>query len=50
MFRKVKKSELCGRLCAVAATERLERMEILSDQNTGSVKTMSCFPGLCSNQ
>ena len=38
MFNKVKKFELCGRICAAAATERLERMDILSGQNTECVK------------
>ena len=38
MFKKVKKIELRGRICAIAATERLERMDILSSQNTKSVK------------
>ena len=28
MFKKVKKLELRGRICAVVATERLERMDI----------------------
>ena len=38
MFKKVKKIELCGRICAVVATERFERMDISSGQNTESVK------------
>ena len=38
MFKKVKKIELRGRICAVDATGRFERMDILSGQNTGSVK------------
>ena len=46
MFKKVKKFELCGRIYAVVATERLERMDILSGQNTESVKIL-CFSGVC---
>ena len=38
MFIKVKKIELRGCICAVVATKRLERMDILSGQNTESVK------------
>ena len=37
MFKKVKKFELRGRICAVVATERIERMVILSGQNTESI-------------
>ena len=31
MFKKVKKIELRGRICAVVATEHFERMDILSE-------------------
>ena len=37
MFKKVKKFELRGRIYVVVATERFERMDILSGQNTESV-------------
>ena len=37
MFKKVKKIELGGCICAVLATECFERMDILSDQNADSV-------------
>ena len=40
MFKKVKKIELRGHICEVIATERLERMDILSGQNTESFKTI----------
>ena len=37
MFKKVKKRfELRGRICAAVATQRFERMNILSGQNTKS--------------
>ena len=35
---KVKKFELHGRICAAVATERLEKMDILSGKNIESVK------------
>ena len=38
MFKQVKIFELRGCTCVVVATERLERMDILSGQNTESVK------------
>ena len=38
MFKKVRKFELRGRICAVVATECYERMDILSGQNIKSVK------------
>ena len=38
MFKKIKRFELYGRICAVVATEQLERMDIFSSQNTESVK------------
>ena len=38
MFKKVKKFEFCGRICAVVGTECFERMDLLSNQNTESVK------------
>ena len=34
MFKKVKNFELRGRICAIVATERLERLDILCGQNT----------------
>ena len=37
MFKKVKKYELRERIYAVVASERLERMDILSGQNTKNV-------------
>ena len=39
MFKKVKKFEFRGRICAVVATECFERMDILSVQNAESVNT-----------
>ena len=36
-FKKIKKIELRRRICTVAATERFERMDILSGQNVESV-------------
>ena len=42
MFKKVKKFDLRGRICAVAATERLIRMDILSGQNTECVN-LTCL-------
>ena len=41
MFKNVKKFELRRRISAVAATERLERMNMLSGQNTESVKYLN---------
>ena len=38
MFKKVKKFELRRRICAVAATERFKRMDLLSGQNAESVE------------
>ena len=38
MFKKVKRIELLGHICAVVATERFERMDILSCQIDVSVK------------
>ena len=38
MFKIVKKFELRGRICEVIATERFGRMDILSGQNSESVK------------
>ena len=43
MFKKVKKFELRGRMCAVVATECFERMEKLSSQNTESVNINRLF-------
>ena len=40
MFKKVKKIELRGHICAVGATERFERMDIFSSQNPESVNTL----------
>ena len=37
MFKKVKKIELHGSIRAVVATERFERMDVLSSQNAESV-------------
>ena len=37
MFKKVKKLKLRGRIYAVVATERFERMDILTEQNTESI-------------
>ena len=37
MLKKVKKFELCRCICAVVTTERFERMDIFSGQNTESV-------------
>ena len=36
-LKKKKKFELRGRICEVVATERFERMDILSGQNDESV-------------
>ena len=36
MFKKEKKLKLRGRIYAVVATERFEKIDILSGQNTGS--------------
>ena len=38
MFKKVKKFELHGRICAAVATGRLERMDILSGKNQANLK------------